>query len=301
MPLSRIQLNQSSPVPASATATGTAGQIAYDGDYLYVATAANTWERASLSTWVSFVPTSVAGLQLWLDASDASTLYDATSGGSLVSADGAVARWQDKSANARHFTQATSGKRPTRKTAQQNGLGTLLFDGVNDVLDGSDFLDLNTGSMTIFAVYKKTATNTRYDFIIKTSTSGNGWLLLLNPSNVAFRSQNESGATMATTSTISTAGWTVTSLSVSAGSVGSTVIYRNGSALTMDSPTQSTGGLETPPNTNGIIRIGAQEYVGDFYFHTSADVAEILMYDSALSSTDRSLCTQYLMSKWGIS
>lgn len=37
-----------SSVPASASATGTAGQIAYDGSYFYLATATNTWARASL-------------------------------------------------------------------------------------------------------------------------------------------------------------------------------------------------------------------------------------------------------------
>ena len=37
--------------PASATATGTAGQIAWDADYFYVAVETNTWKRAALSTW----------------------------------------------------------------------------------------------------------------------------------------------------------------------------------------------------------------------------------------------------------
>jgi hypothetical protein len=37
-----------SSVPASATATGTAGSIAYDGSFFYIATATNTWARASL-------------------------------------------------------------------------------------------------------------------------------------------------------------------------------------------------------------------------------------------------------------
>jgi hypothetical protein len=40
-----------SSVPASPTASGTAGQIAYDGSYFYLATAANTWKRSSLATW----------------------------------------------------------------------------------------------------------------------------------------------------------------------------------------------------------------------------------------------------------
>lgn len=37
--------------PASATASGTAGQIAYDGDYIYIATGSGTWKRAAIATW----------------------------------------------------------------------------------------------------------------------------------------------------------------------------------------------------------------------------------------------------------
>lgn len=37
--------------PASAGATGVAGSMAYDSDYIYVCVATNTWKRAALSTW----------------------------------------------------------------------------------------------------------------------------------------------------------------------------------------------------------------------------------------------------------
>jgi len=37
--------------PASATATGTAGTIAWDTSYIYVCTATNTWKRVAISTW----------------------------------------------------------------------------------------------------------------------------------------------------------------------------------------------------------------------------------------------------------
>ena len=50
---------------------------------------------------------------LWLDAADAATLYDATSGGNLVVSGGAVARWNDKSGNSRNATQASASLRPT--------------------------------------------------------------------------------------------------------------------------------------------------------------------------------------------
>ncbi len=37
--------------PASATATGTQGQIAWDADYVYVCVATDTWKRSSIATW----------------------------------------------------------------------------------------------------------------------------------------------------------------------------------------------------------------------------------------------------------
>lgn len=38
-------------VPASASATGTPGSIAYSSSYLYVCVATDTWVRAALGTW----------------------------------------------------------------------------------------------------------------------------------------------------------------------------------------------------------------------------------------------------------
>lgn len=37
--------------PASASATGSAGEICWDSSYVYVCVATNTWKRAALSTW----------------------------------------------------------------------------------------------------------------------------------------------------------------------------------------------------------------------------------------------------------
>lgn len=37
--------------PASAGATGVAGEVCWDANYIYVCTASNTWKRAALSTW----------------------------------------------------------------------------------------------------------------------------------------------------------------------------------------------------------------------------------------------------------
>lgn len=37
--------------PATSSATGTAGQIAYDADYFYVCVATNSWKRVPISDW----------------------------------------------------------------------------------------------------------------------------------------------------------------------------------------------------------------------------------------------------------
>ena len=40
-----------SSTPASASATGAAGTIAWDANYIYVCTATNTWKRVAIATW----------------------------------------------------------------------------------------------------------------------------------------------------------------------------------------------------------------------------------------------------------
>jgi hypothetical protein len=37
--------------PASATATGTAGDICWDSSYIYVCVATDTWKRTAIATW----------------------------------------------------------------------------------------------------------------------------------------------------------------------------------------------------------------------------------------------------------
>ena len=45
------QTRAGSSAPATATSTGTAGDVAYDADYIYVCIATDTWKRSALSTW----------------------------------------------------------------------------------------------------------------------------------------------------------------------------------------------------------------------------------------------------------
>ena len=266
-------------VPESATATGTAGQIAYDSSYLYVAVGTNQWERAALSSLVPFTPTSIEGLQAWYDASDASTLFDATSGGSLVAADGAVARWQDKSSNAIHATQSTSGSRPVRKANAQNGLGVIRLDGSDDYLEIAP-----TNLATNFTMFWAFKPNTASYTLLATTTGGGARFMVIGTS--LYNDYYGSGAvTINTTATTGT---------------GILRTYRRSSGTLqswLNGVSQGTVGFgSTLSGHTQIGRIHDQST-----YNLSGDMYEVLIYNAALTDADKAAVESYLQTKWGIS
>ena len=262
-------------------------------------------------TWPASLPQipTISGLQLHLDAADPATLFDATTGGSLVAADGGVARWEDKSGNARHFTQSESTKRPQRKTAQQNGLDALLFDGSNDSLTGSDFLDGNVGGTTAFVVLKRNATGALHGILTKGTTNG-GWVFRITDTN-KLNGGSWSDATFANSTdvsssgTVTATGYTAFAWKHTAGSFHTQQFFRNGTSVATAAAVEAGTGSRTLPNISDVMRIGVQRYDGELaapgdYFIYNGNIAEIILYDSALSDTDRGLVESYLLSKWGI-
>jgi hypothetical protein len=97
-------------------------------------------------------PLEVPDCVLWLDATDAAS----------ITKDGAdlMSQWNDKSAAANHFVQATPASKPTfLPTGGPNGVGAVSFDGVDDHLAATSNITLTGGS--IFAVVSDTTTASR--------------------------------------------------------------------------------------------------------------------------------------------
>jgi hypothetical protein len=279
-------------VPASATATGTAGSIAYDGSYFYIAPAANAWFRAPLSAW-NWSPTAITGLQGWYDASDASTLYNATTGGSLVAADGAVARWQDKSGNGRHLTQGTSSKQPVRKASVVNSRDVLRFDGTSDSIAGAL---VNMTAFSFYIVFKR----------IGNSASGLTWvadlgvqddtarrLMQLAYNDSIFSNSVRPAATGGSDlEAVRNNNFNIHSVIAT---VGTSHLYAlNGSATTASNSAASFAG--TPSLSIGTMNFNSA--TTDFCFN--GDCAEVLIYNTAHSDTVRGVIESYLKSKYGI-
>lgn len=74
----------------------------------------------------SFLPTDIAGLELWLDAQDS---------GSITETSGEVSQWDDNSTAANNVVQATAANQPNTSTI--NGNASLFFDGTDERLRDS--------------------------------------------------------------------------------------------------------------------------------------------------------------------
>ena len=93
-------------------------------------------------------PTSIAGLALWLDAADAST---------VVLSGSNVTTWKDKSANALLLSNTTTGNQPTYSQNSINGLPSLVFNGTSQYLVKTAIsysLVLTNSECTIFFIHK---------------------------------------------------------------------------------------------------------------------------------------------------
>jgi hypothetical protein len=227
---------------------------------------------------------------LWLDAADASTLFNATTGGSLVAADGAVARIEDKSGNARHLTQGTLLSRPLRKTSIQNSLDVLRFDGSNDLLETS-FAAFGT-SYFVLAVARATNVAVAGSVIAtRSKTAGNpiNQQLVFNGSgNTASATRDDFGA-----------------IAVSLlGSAANNTWYllgaeRNGNSMThfRDGAAGTTGTATQGTTTTTVTSIGAL-YPGTAFPQTflSGDIGEMVVCGLG----DRQIVEGYTAWKWGL-
>lgn len=216
-----------------------------------------------------FTPPNISGLLLWL--------YGDTIGGSSGSA---VSTWSDSSGNANSATQATSGQQPVKIDSVVNGHTIVRFDGSQQSLVLATAYSSTTN--TIFAVFKETATR----FIALgqgNSATPNGTFFgsAYAINFLLWRNDSDAGLTLADTNP--------SAFVVLAGvnSSGSAEMWRDGIS-------KGTGTVSATLNysTIGTRSVDAQRSTGD--------IAELIVYNSALSTGDRQTVEDYLGTKYGI-
>jgi hypothetical protein len=225
----------------------------------------------------SFTPASISGLQLWLDAADASTIFDATSGGLNFLADNSqVARWEDKSSNNRHLYQPITNARPVLKTGIKNGNNVIRFDGLNDLLSSS-FQTILTPYTVVLVAYPK-------------SDTGGYRVLFSGNNNLISAGYDNAAQVFLYTST----GFSSPRSKPTTFEIYFATVNGSNSKLAINENFNVSGSVTNQSMSSFALGTNTVSY----FFQN--DYAEVLIYNKALTDSEASELKIYLNQKWGI-
>lgn len=253
--------------------------------------------------FTNFLPTDLSNLVVWLDATKG--LYDATSGGSAVSADSAtVARWEDQSGNGNHMTQSDSASRPTLKTAIQNSLNVLRWDGNKTRMSCSNLgLFNNVPGASVFAVRKWSSSPTTERGIFYASTNSSDVVRVYLGGGLASGKAFAGGRRLDanTLQRVDSAANVSTSSFELEGAIldyANSDIYLYTNALLSNSSTSFQTDGNSQANNSKYIGVGGS--VPSAGYGIVGDIAECIVYNRALTESERKSVENYLNAKWSI-
>jgi len=209
-----------------------------------------------------------------------------------------IRTWKDKSGNGYDAEQITSASRPTYRTNQVNGKPALVFDGADDILSlsgGALGILRNVAGATIFAVVKYANTLALKGVIfISNNSTFTRMSLQTDLSNkltvIGRRLDADSFQMITSTNTASTSFILQTGLA----DFQNTILrqYINGTLDGEKLDFQTSG--NTSDTNSGSISIGTGG--GSL----NGAIAEIIVFNRTLSTSELTNVNIYLIAKWGL-
>ena len=241
---------------------------------------------------VTLSPDTVPGLNLWLDASDKSTLFTDSAGTIPVSSTSqSVALWKDKSASANNATLPTSTTTPYNTGAvaiynDNNALPTLRFSGRNGYNLSPSALPNGSSPATYFFVMNVLAGNPQEQTALFTGTYSTA---------AGRRFHVNIGSFRASLVNASIASDSVSLYNTSAYSVGSVTMSTTSiSGWNYGSPFSINVSGNALNSSTALAQIG---YLAEFPL--VGNISEILIYNGELTTSQRQYVEGYLATKWG--
>ena len=294
--ITRVNLLANGSVIASATAAPFSFPLRIEtaGTVVLTAVATDDRDTSTTSSNITLTATSTgvptlnpnSHLKLWLRADQGVTL----------STGGAVMEWADQSGNNNHATPLSEAEAPIVGTLA--GKPALDFDGVDDFLSIADSESLSiTGEIASFAVVRfddfagfraiwaKTAGNQPRptDYWLSSGTGIPNVIRGYTTNDVENVNQGVAAAGRIATNTPVVLGFQ---------QAGTTLThYRNGSPFGSGTINLIAADADTP------LLIGTRD---DFGTRMKGELAELLIYDAALSSNDLANIGQYFGAKYGL-
>lgn len=260
-------------------------------------------EQTATAPWS---PSDLASLSAWYDASDSTTVFDTTTGGSLPADDGDVARIEDKSGSGFHLTQATAGNRPVRVAAEQNSLDALSFTRTNvEYLErGTTAIARGVGGVTIAAVYKEASASGSGNIAHIAVGTGNGArvdLVVEHTENSIYaggrRLDGDTYAlASAATQALTNQTW-YTAVAVHDFANSNLSVFVDGTSVA-ENTSYKSGGNTSDTDANSMA-IGTNTNATSTYA-LGGMIGEVVIVDAVLSQSDRQKLEGYLAHKWGL-
>lgn len=233
------------------------------------------------SAGAAFTPLALPSLYAWWDMSDSAN---------VVLSGSNVSQLTDKSGNAHHATQATSGNQFVKSAASINGLDSMVDNAGHSSYMAFTPLSSNA-SLSVIAVAKPTSSHTSPNvFGPAAGGAGSfGWASLTSTPSVVY----EVSPTKSFVNPWSTSMSTQHMIAMVWNQVANTLAGWGDSANLL--PATTTG---TAPSGLSFGQIGYGSASG---YTFTGNVCEIIVCAAALSSTDIANVYAYLKAKWSLS
>ena len=227
----------------------------------------------------TFTPKTLAGLALWFDADDASTI-------TLNS--GNVSEWRDKSGNNRHATQGTAARQPAYTTNSLNGRPALTAPG--NVVQNKGMTTPTwtySAANTALFVFKAAALNEAIYQRGAINDQPRGAV-----QNTPLELRSTLGGTTATQVN------SVTPYTANTWGIGGTVVNTGLSRVYLNGVygTDETANTQTWA-TSTAVRLFS---LTDSLYTINGGIAEFIYYDRQLSASEITRVARYLSKKWNI-
>ena len=222
----------------------------------------------SKSLW-PFTPQSIPGCQLWLDGADSTTVTGTTS----------VSSWADKSGQGHNAT--TSGNYPSYAN------NTMTFSGSSTMLYMSIPYNYTTAGGTIVFVGKPLPNTGNWRTLLRGANSDHYVILNLNTTQIGCYGQGVAFQQFGTYTNDGTK-LMLMSVNISTSSLFSASMNGDIALSAVASPTTDTA--------DSYYVLGNYQGGGQPW----GDINEIIIYNSALTTSQRQQVEGYLASKWGL-
>ena len=229
-------------------------------------------------------PVPVDGLRLWLDAGEELTVSDA----------GVVSAWGDRSLFGHDVSQAELGLQPALAIDALNGKAAVLFDGTDDNLSRADVAGtslLSSDAVSVYAVVRQSKKSAANTVLAWEAPNYKNHLALLTSYNDQFLVDHGNATEGGRVSAAQPEGWD------DAWHVLEFVREGNTATVNVDSDALELGefGSALNADVSGTLSVGAS--LGLAF---GGEIAEVLVYNRALSKTEQDGVKGYLGARYGL-